>query len=96
MDILIKPIITEKASKEAERFNRYRFVVNKKANKIEIKTAVEKAYGISVDKVRTMNVRPDRRSRNTKKGLQTGKTSGYKKAVVQVAEGDTIDFYSNM
>ena len=96
MNILIKPIITEKATADAELNNRYGFVVNPKANKIEIKKAVETAYGVSVTTVRTMNVRPDRRTRNTKTGVQTGKTNAYKKAIVQVAEGDTIDFYANI
>ncbi len=96
MNILIKPIITEKATKDAEDNNRFTFVVNPKANKIEIKNAVEAAYGVSVTQVRTMNVRPDRRVRYTKTGVQTGKTTAYKKAVVQVAEGDTIDFYANI
>ena len=93
MNILIKPIITEKATKEAEENNRFTFVVNPKANKIEIKNAVENAYGVSITSVRTMNVRPDRRIRHTKTGIQAGKTNAYKKAIVQVAEGDTIDFY---
>lgn len=96
MNILIKPIITEKATKEAEENNRFTFVVNPKANKIEIKNAVETAYGVSITSVRTMNVRPDRRIRHTKTGIQAGKTNAYKKAIVQVAEGDTIDFYANV
>ena len=96
MNILIKPIITEKATADAEVNNRYGFVVNTKANKVEIKKAVESAYGVSVTAVRTMNVRPDRRTRITKTGIQTGKTNAYKKAIVQVAEGDTIDFYANI
>jgi large subunit ribosomal protein L23 len=96
MNILIKPIITEKATSDAELNNKYGFVVNPKANKIEIKKAVEAAYGVSVTAVRTMNVRPDRRVRYTRTGIQTGKTAAYKKAIVQVAEGDTIDFYSNL
>ncbi len=96
MNILIKPIITEKASKAAEDKNVFTFEVHPQANKVEIKKAVEAAYGVSVDKVRTMNVRPDRKTRYTKTGVQTGKTNAYKKAIVQVAEGDTIDFYSNI
>lgn len=96
MNILIKPIITEKATADAEINNRFAFVVNPKANKVEIKKAVEAAYGVSVTAVRTMNVRPDRRTRYTKTGIQTGKTNAYKKAIVQVAEGDTIDFYANI
>ncbi len=96
MDILIKPIITEKATSDVEDFNRYGFVVNPKANKVEIKKAVEAAYDVSVTKVRTINVRPDRKTRYTKTGIQTGKTNAYKKAIVQLAEGDSIDFYSNI
>ncbi|MDB9980183.1 MAG: 50S ribosomal protein L23 [Flavobacteriales bacterium] len=96
MSILIKPIITEKATKDAEENNIFGFVVNPKANKVEIKKAVEAAYGVSVEKVRTMNVRPNRKTRQTKTGVQTGKTNAYKKAVVQIAEGDTIDFYNNI
>jgi len=96
MSILIKPIITEKATNDAELNSKYGFVVNPKANKVEIKKAVEATYGVSVVKVRTMNVRPDRRVRYTKTGIQTGKTNAYKKAIVQVAEGDTIDFYNNI
>ncbi len=96
MSILIKPIITEKATADSELNNRYTFVVNNQANKIEIKDAVESAYGVSVTKVRTVNVRPDRKSRYTKTGVITGKTNAYKKAFVQVAEGETIDLYSNL
>ena len=96
MNILIKPIITEKATKDAEENNIFGFVVNPKANRVEIKKAVEAAYGVSVEKVRTMNVRPNRKTRQTKTGVQTGKTNAYKKAVVQIAEGDTIDFYNNI
>ncbi|SHI41468.1 LSU ribosomal protein L23P [Mesonia phycicola] len=96
MSILIKPIITEKATNDSEVNNRYSFVVNNKSNKIEIKDAVESAYGVSVQKVRTMNVRPDRRTRYTKTGIVTGKTSAFKKAIVQLAEGETIDLYANL
>ena len=96
MSILIKPIITEKATADSELNNKYAFVVDNKTNKIEIKDAVESAYGVSVTKVRTINVRPDRKTRYTKTGVVTGKTSAYKKALVQVAEGETIDLYSNL
>jgi len=90
MSILIKPVITEKATMDSELRNRYTFEVNTNANKVEIKKAVEATYGVSVEKVRTINVRPDRKTR------YTGKTNAVKKAIVQVAEGDTIDFYSNI
>jgi large subunit ribosomal protein L23 len=96
MSIIIKPIITEKITKDGELFNRFGFVVDKKANKVQIKKAVEAAYGISVVTVNTMNYRADRTTKYTKSGLISGKTSAYKKAVVQVKEGETIDFYNNI
>jgi large subunit ribosomal protein L23 len=96
MSIIIKPIITEKITKEGEVFNRFGFVVDKKANKVQIKKAVEAAYGITVVNVNTMNYRADRTVKYTKSGLISGKTNAYKKAVVQVKEGETIDFYNNI
>jgi large subunit ribosomal protein L23 len=96
MSIIIKPIITEKITKEGEIFNRFGFVVDKKANKVQIKKAVEAAYGISVVTVNTMNYRADRTTKYTKSGLISGKTNSYKKAIVQVKEGETIDFYNNI
>lgn len=96
MSIIIKPIITEKITKEGEVFNRFGFIVDKRANKIQIKDAVEAAYGVSVVNVNTMNYRADRSVKYTKSGLISGKTNAYKKAVVQVQEGETIDFYSNL
>ena len=96
MSILIKPIITEKATADSEINNCYTFQVNNKANKVEIKKAVEAAYGVSVEKVRTINVCPDRSTKFTKTGIQHGKTSAVKKAIVQLAEGEMIDLYSNM
>lgn len=96
MSVLIKPIITEKMTSDSELYNRYGFVVDPKANKLEIKEAVEAAYGVSVKKVRTMNYGPTRRTRYTKTGIQQGKTNAFKKAIVDVDEGDVIDFYSNL
>ena len=96
MSILIKPIITEKATMQSELLNAYAFEVNTKANKVEIKKAVEAAYGVSVEKVRTINVRPDRSTKHTKTGIQHGKTNAVKKAIVQLADGEMIDLYSNM
>lgn len=96
MDILIKPIITEKATNASELHNCYSFLVNPKANKVEIKKAVESAYGISVVKVRTLNYGPERKTKYTKTGIQSGKTNATKKAVIHVSEGDAIDFYSNL
>jgi len=96
MSVLIKPIITEKMTADSELHNRYGFVVDPKANKIQIKNAVEATYGVSVKKVRTMNYGPARKSRYTKTGIQHGKTNAIKKAIVDVVEGDIIDFYSNL
>ncbi|MBC9795574.1 50S ribosomal protein L23 [Sinomicrobium weinanense] len=96
MSVLIKPIITEKATADSEINNRFGFIVDSNANKLQIKDAVEATYGVTVEKVRTMNYGPKRSVRYTKAGIQYGKTNAIKKAVVQVAEGDTIDFYSNI
>ena len=96
MSVLIKPIITEKMTADGELYNRYGFMVDPKANKLQIKEAVEAAYGVSVEKVRTMNYGPNRKSRYTKTGVEHGKTNALKKAIVDVAEGDIIDFYSNL
>jgi large subunit ribosomal protein L23 len=96
MSVLIKPIITEKATLGSELYNRYTFLVHPKANKVEIKKAVEAAYGVNVEKVRTLNKGPERKMRYTKTGIQKGKTNATKKAIVQVAEKDAIDFYSNL
>ena len=96
MSIIIKPIITEKITKDGEVFNRFGFIVDKRANKIQIKKAVEATYGISVVEVNTMNYRADRSTKYTKSGIINGKTNAYKKAIVQVQEGETIDFYNNI
>ncbi|MBA9074696.1 large subunit ribosomal protein L23 [Flavobacterium gossypii] len=96
MSIIIKPIITEKITKDGEVFNRFGFIVDKRANKIQIKNAIEAAYGITVVEVNTMNYRADRSTKYTKSGIINGKTNAYKKAIVQVQEGETIDFYNNI
>ncbi|MBT8181200.1 MAG: 50S ribosomal protein L23 [Eudoraea sp.] len=96
MSVLIKPIITEKMTADSELYNRYGFVVDPKANKLQIKDAVEAAYGVSVKKVRTMNYGPSRKTRFTKTGVQHGKSNAFKKAIVDVEEGEVIDFYSNL
>ena len=96
MSIIIKPIVTEKVTKESEVSNRFGFVVDKGANKVQIKRAVEAAYGVNIVSVNTMNVRPDRTTKFTKSGMISGKTNAFKKAIVQVQEGETIDFYNNI
>jgi len=96
MSILIKPIITEKATDQSELSNCFTFVVKKAANKIEVKEAVEGAYGVTVKSVRTLNYPVKRTTKFTKKGLVSSVKGAYKKAIVQLAEGDNIDFYSNI
>ncbi len=96
MNILIKPIITEKMTDEAESLNRFGFVVDRSANKIEIKKAVEESYDVTVESVRTMVCIGKKRTRGTKSGFISGRTKTYKKAIVTLSEGDTIDFYSNI
>lgn len=96
MNILIKPIVTEKMTAQGEDFNRYGFVVAKEANKLEIKQAVEELYQVKVAEVNTMRYAGKRKQRYTKSGVTVGKTSSYKKAVVTLAEGEVIDFYSNI
>jgi len=96
MDILIRPIVTEKMTKLSEKFNRNGFIVNKNADKLQIKNAVEKMYDVKVIAVNTMIYGGKVKSRYTKKGLQVGRTNSYKKAIVTLAEGNVIDFYSNI
>ncbi len=96
MDILIKPLVTEKMTDQAERFNRYGFVVDRRATKPQIKKAVESLYNVTVDSVNTMVYGGKMKSRYTKGGIITGKTVSYKKAIVTLAEGESIDFYSNI
>jgi len=96
MSILIKPIITEKATDQSELNNCFSFVVRKTANKIEVKEAIENTYGVSVKNVRTMTYPVKRKTKYTKKGISTGLKGAYKKAIVQLADGDNIDFYSNI
>ncbi|MCM1070558.1 MAG: 50S ribosomal protein L23 [[Clostridium] fimetarium] len=96
MEISIKPIVTEAATNLTEKLNRYTFRVSPEANKYQIKDLVEKLYGVKVTKVNTYVVRGKNKSRYTKSGLLRGKTAQWKKAYVSLAEGQTIDFYSNL
>jgi large subunit ribosomal protein L23 len=96
MEILRKPILTEKASALTEKSNRFTFRVDHKANKLQIKQVIEKMYGVSVLAVNTMVVDGKVKSRNTKAGLVTGRSPKYKKAVVTLKDGETIDYYANV
>ncbi len=96
MSVMIKPIITEKATKQTESENRFTFFVDVNANKIQIKKAIELQYGVSVLNVNTVVVRADRATKFTKNGLISAKTNRTKKAFVQLKEGESIDFYNNI
>lgn len=96
MEILIKPIITEKATAEAETLNRYAFVVHKEANKVEIRKAVEALYSVNVESVKTAIMPGKRKRRYTQTGMIDGNTGSYKKAIVEVRSGEMIDLYSNI
>ncbi len=95
-NVLIRPIITEKMTAMGEKFNRYGFITERTANKLEIRKAVERMYGVTVASVNTMTIAGKLRSRYTKSGVIKGQTKSYKKAVVTLAEGEVIDFYSNI
>ena len=96
MDFNIKPIVTEKATAYSEAQNCYTFAVSPDANKFQIKDMVEKLYNVRVEKVCTCNYAGKRKMRYTRAGIQRGRKPAFKKAYVTVAEGQKIDFYSNM
>jgi large subunit ribosomal protein L23 len=95
MSILKRPLVTEKVSALNEK-GKYGFIVEADANKVEIKNAVEKMYGVNVARVNTINVLGKLKSRFTKAGVLSGRKPSYKKAIVTLAEGEVIDFYSNV
>lgn len=96
MSILKKPIITEKMTKAGEKLGMYGFIVEKTANKIQIKNEIEKMYSVTVERVNTMNYYGKLKSRSTKTGSITGSKGVFKKALVILKKGETIDFYSNI
>ncbi|MBR5700160.1 MAG: 50S ribosomal protein L23 [Bacteroidales bacterium] len=96
MGILIKPIVTEKMTAQGEKLNRYGFIVDRKANKLQIKNAVEQMYGVTVESVNTLNYHGKRKQRYTKAGLLRGRMNHFKKAYVSLAGDDKIDFYVNI
>ena len=96
MGIIIKPIVTEKLTVQGEKLNRYGFIVDREANKLQIKAAVEQAYNVTVAEVNTVNYHGKRKSRYTKAGMLNGRTNHYKKAYVTLAGEDKIDFYANI
>ena len=96
MGIIFKPIVTEKMTDRGEKLNRYGFIVDRRANKLEIKNAVEQMYNVTVEDVNTVNYHGKRRSRYTKAGLLRGRSNHFKKAYVTLAGDDKIDFYANI
>lgn len=94
--ILIRPIITEKAELLSEGLNQYSFVVHRRANKVEIRKAVEQTYGVSVEGVNTMVLPGKSKVRNTRTGIQRGQVASFKKAVVTLGEGEELDFYGDI
>jgi len=96
MGVIFKPIITEKMTAKGEKLNQYGFIVDKRANKLQVKGEVEELYGVEVLSVNTMNYSGKKKSRNTKSGVISGKTNAFKKAIVTIAESESIDFFSNI
>ena len=97
MSVIIKPLVTEKMTKITEKMsNRYGFIVEKKADKLQIAKAVEALYDVKVVKVNTLIAPAKKRNRYTKAGIISGRVPSYKKAIVTLAEGNTTDFYSNI
>lgn len=96
MGMIIKPLVTEKMTAISEKFNRFGFIVCPEANKLEIKSEIEALYNVTVVDVNTIRYAGKNKSRYTKSGLINGRTNAYKKAIVTLKEGDTIDFYSNI
>ena len=96
MGYIIKPLVTEKMTQTTEKQNKFGFIVRPSANKIEIKKEVEERYNVTVTAVNTCVYAGKNKSRYTKAGLIKGRTNAYKKAIVTLKDGDTIDFYSNI
>ncbi len=96
MEILVKPIITEKLTAQGEKLNRYGFIVDRSANKIEIKNAIEKAYGVKVASVNTQQYVGKVKTRNTTRGMAVGRVNRNKRAYVTLKDGETIDFYASI
>lgn len=94
--MLIKPILTEKMTAQGDKLNRYGFIVDPRANKLQIRTAVEQMYNVVVTDVNTINYMGKAKSRYTKAGLLEGRANNFKKAIVTLKNGDKIDFYSNI
>ena len=95
-NILLKPIITEKAETLSEGSNKYTFLVNKKSIKLDIKKAIEEKYTVKVARVNTMIMPSKAKSRNTKSRVLIGRVPSYKKAIISLKDGETIDFFGDV
>lgn len=95
MSIIKRPLITEKANALTEK-GVYTFIVDKKANKIEIKKEIERAYGVNVNGVRTIRYAGKEKTRFTQAKVLAGRTVSYKKAIITLAQGEVIDFYGDI
>ena len=96
MDVLVRPLVTEKMTAKNAELNQFGFIVEKRANKIQIKEAVESLYSVHVLDVNTMVYAGKRKFRGTRRGYVHGRTNAFKKAIITLKEGEKIDFYSNV
>ncbi|MES2590845.1 MAG: 50S ribosomal protein L23 [Bacteroidota bacterium] len=96
MNIILKPVITEKMTAQGDKFSRYGFIVDKNANKVQIKNAVEKLYSVSVEAINTQNYVGKVKTRNTTQGVAIGRVNKHKRAIVTLKKGETIDFYASI
>jgi large subunit ribosomal protein L23 len=95
-DVLIKPLVSEKSAKQSEESNTFGFVVDRRANKIEIRNAIKEMYGVDAVSINTAVIPGKSKVKYTKTGVMKGQTNAYKKAYVTLAQGDTIDFFNNI
>ncbi|MCO5248570.1 MAG: 50S ribosomal protein L23 [Chitinophagales bacterium] len=96
MEVLLRPLITEKQSEQTDKLSTYGFVVDRRANKLQVKKEIEDLYGVNVVAVRTHIMPGKTKTRYTKAGLLSGRKGSYKKAIITLAEGDSIDFYDEI
>ncbi len=96
MAYIVKPLVTEKMTNITEKQNKFGFIVRPEANKLQIKAEIEAQYNVNVVGISTMIYAGKNKSRYTKAGLLKGRTNAFKKAIVTLKEGETIDFYSNI
>jgi large subunit ribosomal protein L23 len=96
MSVIIKPLVTEKMTDVTDKLGKFGFIVDRRANKIQIRKAIEEMYGVTVTDVRTMNYMGKKSVRFTTHGPEKGSKASFKKAIISLAEGDSIDLYSGI